>query len=260
MVNNEKELWDFLAKKTDIRTANCLIRGGFFGKAEYPIQEKEIFMALKKALDSNRFLTFRNLGKRSIAKIRQAVADFKPSEENYDKLIGAILGFDESGNTIQSGESGKISKKLTCEEVLEALRKGKKITYGELNKIYMCMIDGEIRAFYKEDNKPLCIRPYIMFSDGEISNCSEYELYEKPPLDEVEKKYLSRILNPLKNSVRKITISKWQLNDIDREYIQIYFWDDRDIFDCWVFPEFEKGTMYAGMEPSRKYTLEELGL
>lgn len=94
MVNNEKELWDFLAKKTDIRTANCLIMGGFFGKAEYPIQEKEIFMALKKALDSNRFLTFRNLGKRSIAKIRQAVADFKPSEENYDKLIGAILGID----------------------------------------------------------------------------------------------------------------------------------------------------------------------
>lgn len=98
MVNNEKELRDFLTKKTDVRTANVLLRGGFLGKAEYPIQEKEIFMALKKALDSDRLLTLPNLGKKGIAKIRQAVADFenppKSSEENYEKLIGAILGID----------------------------------------------------------------------------------------------------------------------------------------------------------------------
>lgn len=94
MVNNEKELRDFLTKKTDVRTANCLIRGGFLGKAEYPIQEKEIFMALKNGLDRDMFLTLPNLGKKGITKIRQAVADFKPSEENYEKLIGAILGID----------------------------------------------------------------------------------------------------------------------------------------------------------------------
>ena len=110
--------------------------------------------------------------------------------------------------------------KLTCEEVLKALKDGKKITYGDMNKTYMCMVDGSLCAFYKKDNKPLGIKPYIMFYDDDFSKNSGYELYdEKPPLDEVEKKYLSRILNPLKKSVKKILISKWQLNDTNREYI-----------------------------------------
>ena len=98
MVNNEKELRDFLTKKIDLRTSNILLRLSFFGKIEYPIQEKEIFMALKNGLDRDTFLTLPNLGKKGIAKIRQAVVDFenppKPSEENYEKLIGAILGID----------------------------------------------------------------------------------------------------------------------------------------------------------------------
>ena len=153
-----------------------------------------------------------------------------------------------------------MSKKLTCEEVLKALKDSKKITYGEMNKTYMCMVDGEIRAFYKKDNKPLCIRPYIMFYDDEISKFSEYELYEKPLLDEVEKKYLSRIVNPLKNSVRKITISKHKYYDSDKEYILFKATSTDGICDDWLFPRFEKGTMYAGMELVREYSLEELGL
>lgn len=154
-----------------------------------------------------------------------------------------------------------MSKKLTCEEVLKALKDGKKITCGDLNKTYMCMIDGSIRAFYKKDNKPLCIRPYIMFYDDEISKFSEYELYdEKPPLDEVEKKYLSNILPPLKKSVKTIKIVKNSCGDTDNEYIQILFWDSKGGFDNWVFPPFKKGTMYAGMELDREYSLEELGL
>lgn len=98
MVNNERELRDFLTKKTDVRTANSLIMGGFLGKVEYPVKEEGVFMALKEALNSGLLRTLPNLGKKGIAKIRQAVADFenppKPSEENYEKLIGAILGID----------------------------------------------------------------------------------------------------------------------------------------------------------------------
>lgn len=61
MVNNERELRDFLTKKTDVRTANSLIRGGFFGKAEYPVKEEGVFMALKEALNSGLLRTLPNL-------------------------------------------------------------------------------------------------------------------------------------------------------------------------------------------------------
>ena len=148
---------------------------------------------------------------------------------------------------------------MTCEEVIKALREGKAVCKKDLN-YYICLENGKTVVRYKDDDKYCYEWKGFQFSNDEIINGTDYEIYEKSILSVAEKKYLSRILNPLKNSVRKITISKWQLNDTDREYIQIYFWDDRDIFDCWVFPEFEKGTMYAGMEPSRKYTLEELGL
>ena len=77
-------------------------------------------------------------------------------------------------------------------------------------------------------------------------------IIEKEVLDEIEKKYLSAVIKPFRNKIvyiEKIT------SLFDGEQIWINLKED-DFF----LPEFEKGTMYKGMENSRSYTLEELGL
>lgn len=44
---------------------------------------------------------------------------------------------------------------------------------------------------------------------------------------------------------------------VEKEFIHISM---KDNFDNCTLPDFEKGTMYKGMERSKRYTLEELGL
>lgn len=74
---------------------------------------------------------------------------------------------------------------------------------------------------------------------------------EKPILDKVEKRYLENVLRPFKDRVIDITKTK----DLDMEFIRVQL--KKDVM---LFPNFEKGIMYKGMELNRRYTLEKLGL
>lgn len=80
-------------------------------------------------------------------------------------------------------------------------------------------------------------------------------VYESKPeiLDETEKRYLRGVIRPFKNKIKYIF--KYD-NTLQQEYIVIYFSDNSGI----VFPTFKEDTMYKGMTPNKKYTLEELGL
>ena len=75
----------------------------------------------------------------------------------------------------------------------------------------------------------------------------------KPILDKKEKEYLSYVIRPFRDKIQYLYKTK---ND-DSEYIEFKF---NDAYDFMCFPNFEKGTMYKGMEANRKYSLEELGL
>lgn len=77
-------------------------------------------------------------------------------------------------------------------------------------------------------------------------------IIEKEILDEEEKKYLSAVIKPFKDRV--ISICKG-VNCVDFYYILIKLKED-----IILFPDFEKGTMYNGMEEEKIYTLKELGL
>ena len=80
------------------------------------------------------------------------------------------------------------------------------------------------------------------------------EEYKPSILDDVEKAYLSAIINPLRNEVKCIE----KLNPSclkGKQYLRIELTDD-----YFTLPIFAKGTMYKGMEVDKKYTLEELGL
>lgn len=74
-------------------------------------------------------------------------------------------------------------------------------------------------------------------------------------LDDDEKRYLEGVIRPFKDKVMYIT-KRSVISDSTIEYISIQLAGDEYI---WL-PRFKKGTMYKGMEPDRRYTLEELGL
>ena len=75
---------------------------------------------------------------------------------------------------------------------------------------------------------------------------------KKEILDKVEKEYLSAVIKPIRNKVE--SIKKYRYDEY--QYIAIDFIHEGSL----VFPFFEAGTMYKGMEEDRMYTLDELGL
>ncbi len=75
---------------------------------------------------------------------------------------------------------------------------------------------------------------------------------EEEILDRSEKEYLSTVIKPFRNKVESICKEACCGN----EYISIYIKNECAM----TFPDFEKGTMYKGMELDKEYTLEELGL
>lgn len=77
--------------------------------------------------------------------------------------------------------------------------------------------------------------------------------YDPKLLDEKEKAYLSAVIKPFRNDVEYI---EKRIFSTGAEYIRICLTEDETV----NFPNFKRGTMYKGMETSKIYTLEELGL
>ena len=74
-------------------------------------------------------------------------------------------------------------------------------------------------------------------------------------LNETEKEYLKAVINPFKKKVKYIAKADCYKSK-SYESIEIGLEND----DCMLFPDFEKGMMYKGMELGKRYTLEELGI
>lgn len=79
----------------------------------------------------------------------------------------------------------------------------------------------------------------------------QWLLEEYQILDDAEKRYLKGVIRPFKSEVKSI----WKLSYVS-EQIVIQMQSGIEI----KLPCFKKGTMYQGMEESKRYTLEELGL
>ena len=76
-------------------------------------------------------------------------------------------------------------------------------------------------------------------------------------LDDAEKRYLKGVIRPFRNQI--ISIYKEQFG-FNHESIIIEYYDFDRSQSTLCLPQFEKGSMYNGMEPGRRYTLEDLGL
>lgn len=78
------------------------------------------------------------------------------------------------------------------------------------------------------------------------------EPYKAPILDDVEKDYLSAVIKPFRKRIKYIAI--WGIDS--KPYVHI----ELSGGGCMNFPFFKAKTMYKGMEPKKRYTLDELGL
>lgn len=76
--------------------------------------------------------------------------------------------------------------------------------------------------------------------------------YKDQILDDLEREYLSAVINPFRKKISYIRKSK----DFRKKYIKIVLCDG----DTMYFPYLANDEMYKGMELDRNYTLEELGL
>lgn len=76
--------------------------------------------------------------------------------------------------------------------------------------------------------------------------------YKAPILDDVEKDYLSAVIKPFRKRIKYIAI--WDIDSKPFVHIEL------SGGDCMNFPNFKANTMYKGMEPKKRYTLDELGL
>lgn len=110
-------------------------------------------------------------------------------------------------------------------------------------KNYCKNADCENCCFRSRENEYFC---------GLGGNPSLWEIPKKQILDDKEKEYLWNIIKPFKDKVDNIC--KMSLTRAE-EYIEIVMKYTEEEIDL---PCFQKDKMYIGMEPNRKYTVEEL--
>jgi hypothetical protein len=95
--------------------------------------------------------------------------------------------------------------------------------------------------------------------------CYEWLKQEYKPqiLTDKEKEYLSAVIKPFRDRIKYVMKEE----SSEEEWVSITMEDwtkqrneDYLIEDYLIFPDFQTGTMYKGMDTARFYTLEELGL
>lgn len=126
-----------------------------------------------------------------------------------------------------------------------------------LDNMNICDIDTLLRG--------KCTKEYRAFCEGfRCEGCRErfikwlLEEAKEPILDDVEREYLSAVINPFRKII--VTVSKHRLNN-DLEYISIRVKSLKEYEEeNMSFPAFKIGTMYKGMEVNKEYSLEELDL
>lgn len=93
--------------------------------------------------------------------------------------------------------------------------------------------------------------PVDMYNEAAKKHNKKLLKRANPILDKCERKYLSAVIKPFRNEI--LIIEKAYFKEDE----WLYFTMNRGNF---TLPYFKMGTMYKGMKPGKKYTLEELGL
>ena len=138
----------------------------------------------------------------------------------------------------------------------------KNIKLQKRDAVYYKTKNGDNRTVFIDLSSGQSIKDY------ERDNCFIITKVERPQtiyevkeiLDKKEREYLSKIIEPFKNRVKRI--EKVKAIYCNSEFIEIVLYSsisyDRE--EPIQLPCFKKGTMYKGMELNKQYSLKELGL
>ena len=143
---------------------------------------------------------------------------------NHMEEVAKMLGVELSEEFKIEGYSGNVKYRLTEEGLEYFSYDGKGFT---ISSTLNCLLNGE----YKVVKIP------------------------KPVLDDVEKKYLSRVIRPWRDKVEYIR----KINFDDEDEFIVIIYRERES-KAMPLPCFKKGTMYKGMEVGKEYSLEEFEL
>lgn len=147
---------------------------------------------------------------------------------------------------------------LTINKVLQALSDGKAVTDDP--ETYIRLEDDLFVERDRKTDKAIAFFGEFEFNVNEVrSDLTDYEIYEKSVLDDVEKKYLMAVIKPYRSrvmSIRKATVGTLYQKII----IRVRHLPELDDNNCIVLPFFYKGKMYKGMKDDKEYSLKELGL
>lgn len=142
---------------------------------------------------------------------------------------------------------------MTFEDFYKALREGKAVTKDNGLTYYKIENGKLVAKGQKKDESPCISFP----PDSIMENETGYEIY-KEPLTKEEHDYLSGILNPLRKLIFGASICKRKCDG--KEYLVFEVIALNGDLNKWVFPQFDAGTKYKGMELNRVYDSAELGL
>lgn len=82
--------------------------------------------------------------------------------------------------------------------------------------------------------------------------------FRKPILDDVEREYLKAVFKPFASRIKWVKKQCCNERWVNMEYIKALMVDPADDYTC--LPVFKAGTMYKGMKPDEKYSLDDLGI
>lgn len=124
----------------------------------------------------------------------------------------------------------------------------------EFSRLTWAHINGRNIIYYRyRKNKSIAIEIYSeksVNSENLITKWLDME-HKEQVLDDAEKRYLSAVIRPFRNYIQSISKAK----------IAYCEWLHFELtYDSFSLPLFKPGEMYKGMEPGKKYSLEELGL
>lgn len=173
-----------------------------------------------------------------------------------------LVQFDNENTALHNGSlRGKPYKNNTCwyckEDELKLIQFTKSdlqnddiVTYRNGDKNVACMCLGDTYS----DMTDIENKDYDIVKVERPTNLITVYERKEEILDEKEKEYLRAVIAPFRSRIK--FISRNDYCNEKQSYIRIDFKNG----EGWDFPEFDRGTMYRGMEEGREYTLEELDL
>ena len=147
-----------------------------------------------------------------------------------------------------------MNKRITVVRGIEILK------LIEMKKQPKNLIDDNGRSYHWDEVE----QTYIV--KGTHIGITAYDLatgmfsYLAPVLDGVEKRYLRGVIRPFRERVDMIQKNKSSLDGFEYIRMCVRFPGSGALQSNLILPAFKSGTMYAGMELEKDYTLAELEL